>query len=264
MRVSIVLLALALCVGCGNISINFSLPPKLQAESAELTEGYAPMELDDMGNLLLGGEPLPVESHGELLHFGVTAADLDPLPAVWRPPHLASFDGPMITSLYSQSPLAIAGLRPFDGIESVDGEAIDDAAALVEHLSAKQPGESTTFSVMAPDGRCEIIATAVNGVSDATTFSLPFLYSSRTSALETFVEIGPLSLSRYHEQIVSTGGRERGPWSGYLRSVNWRTVLNLVSYKGTSTPEGRSLYSQWRILWFITFGNDLDDDRSSS
>lgn len=262
MRIPLALLVLVPVVGCGNITINFDKPPRTLARDVPIPGGAALLEADDMGNLLLAGDPLQVEPHSEHARFGVTCVDAGALPRAWRPQHLAQFEGPMVTSLYTASPMAFAGLSPFDGVESIDGVALDGPEKLVDLLGAARPGETVTLQVLSPDGRREITADASDGVSDSSNFYLPFVYLYRKSAVESRVEIGPLGLSEYQSKITDTGPGD-GPWSGHLRSVSWSTVLNLLSYKGTSTLDGESLYSQWRILWLIKIGTDADDGSDS-
>lgn len=82
--------------------------------------------------------------------MGVTLKDVDP--DLRRSLKLTASSGALVVDVAADSPGERAGLRPYDLILSVDGEAIDANDDLIRKISARQPGSVARLRVLR-DGR---------------------------------------------------------------------------------------------------------------
>ena len=83
-------------------------------------------------------------------YIGVTLRDVDP--DLQRSLGLASGDGALVQDVSPGSPGARAGLRTYDIIVAVDGEAIDSNDGLIRMIASREPGSTATLDVVR-DGR---------------------------------------------------------------------------------------------------------------
>ena len=78
--------------------------------------------------------------------------------------------GAVVRTVVEDGPAAAAGLEPGDVITAIDGEAVDGPQALVDAVSARQPGDVVTLTVTrsGEDDAIEIEATLGEHPDDAT------------------------------------------------------------------------------------------------
>jgi len=78
--------------------------------------------------------------------IGVTLTDVTP--ALQRALGLAVADGAMVQDVTPRSPAERAGLRPYDVIVEVEGRRVASNQALIQDISARQPGTVTRLDVL--------------------------------------------------------------------------------------------------------------------
>lgn len=82
--------------------------------------------------------------------LGVGTQDINPFTALED--GLSSTQGVEIAEVYTGTAAAQAGLAPGDIILAVDGRPVADVADLVSDLEAMKPGQTASFTVLAPGG----------------------------------------------------------------------------------------------------------------
>jgi hypothetical protein len=122
-------LTLALA-GCGStdVSLAGSVPADYRIE---------PLSFDARGRTWVGGQEVFLDTVWEDEHYGVAVASLDGLPPEWRPSY-AREGGLLVTAVANASPLAIAGLRPYDVVRAVDGKRPTSPDAFVRELAERE------------------------------------------------------------------------------------------------------------------------------
>lgn len=95
------------------------------------------LQIADLDMERFQGETLPFfERHGgQTMPFGRTMPDM------------AAAVGAVVRTVTADSPAAEAGLEAGDVITAIDGEAIDGPQALIDAVSAREPGDSVTLTV---------------------------------------------------------------------------------------------------------------------
>jgi serine protease Do len=93
-----------------------------------------------------------LREHGRVSrgYIGVMLRDVDP--DLQRGLGLRSSDGALVQDVTPGSPGARAGLRTYDLIVAVDGRAIEGNDALIQLISAREPGSAATIHIVR-DGR---------------------------------------------------------------------------------------------------------------
>jgi hypothetical protein len=269
-------LSLAGCLGIsawprGNLrSQPLPLGPAPSGEG-EAAEPWGSLALDELGNLSLDGQPLDVPQAREERWAGVRLADASALPAAWRPRHTAE-GGVLVAALERTSPLAFAGLRPFDRIDRLNGEAAGEPAALAARLGALQPGETVSLEVTGPEGQRFVETRATASVHDSTNVYVPFLFEYLASPADGGLALGPWLPAGVERDGIRFGAclfesRRRlrferaEPESGMERSLSyversaWRVLLGLIGRRSTWHLASGRTETRWTLLWAIEWGS---------
>lgn len=292
MRRSSIIAALALALaiaavlcGCGDLQVKLSgsvephrnVPPEARDRSdLDRTPLFV---LEVLGDPVLhAGEvrvPLRVASARETERFGLKAIDTGDLPRVWRPGRTER-GAVVVADLKSASPLAVAGLRPYDEVRAVNGARVADPAALVRELRAAAEGKTVRLSIHRQGdtpGLHEIVARPEGRVADASEVYVPFVVERRSSRTGRALAVGPLdSLFWYRAAIRDEADTKLSPdhsaakelfgWAttkeegGYFDRFEWAALLNLVQYKRdreVGLHAGPGATHELRLFWLFHF-----------
>ncbi|MBI4605428.1 MAG: hypothetical protein HY721_25975 [Planctomycetes bacterium] len=266
-KVALLILVIACGPGCTIYNVKFlgKLPSrpvplgkflgKLPSRSVPLgaAEGQEPwgrLALDELGTLTLNGEPLRLPYAHEPRRFGAAFVDASALPPAWRPPH-APEGGFLVASLERMSPLAVAGLRPFDVVRALDGAAPASAGALAESLGRVEPGRAVRLDVLTPRGPTSIEAAALADIDASLSLNL-FLFDYERSNAAWHFGLGPFTHLAYHWEAVydSEKAPEGGehPWPRYVKTSYWRFLFDLFqSWTWVDLATGRER-TRWRLF----------------
>ena len=91
---------------------------------------------------------LQLREHGRVSrgYVGVILSDVDP--DLQRSLRLASRRGAIVEEVADGSPGALAGVRPYDVILSVDDQSVDGSTAVIREIAARRPGTVVRLHVM--------------------------------------------------------------------------------------------------------------------
>lgn len=243
--------------GCGNLEVRFDpaplnaglLPAAASTQEAPLLLGLTPT-----GQLTLNGELLELPTAHEPAFAGLTALDAGELPPPWRPPH-ALGGGVVVARLAKASAYAIAGLRPFDRVDAIDGAAVTTPAEVSEKLS---DGAPHTLSVTRPTGeQLEVAASPAGRVEDATANYVPFLFERRAAPTGSALGVGPLDGLFYYRsratlRFVEDPGRR---YAEYAERFEVGFLFDLFHYVSETDLGTGVTHRGFRLLWFIPFGD---------
>lgn len=254
LSLSLLLLPLS---ACGSLDV--SLPGRLGTPLLvrERPDGPLVWACDRLGNLTLNGRVLHLPTRAELARFGVTVVDTRPLPPAWRPDHVPA-GGLLVTGLDTGSPLALAGLRPLDRIDAVDGQPVAHPEELVAALSVP-PGQAVQLALAHPDGAlATLTAEAVDGPRDAQTIRVPLLFERRHGSAGGAFGFGPLD-ALFYWRAAATHTWDADPDCGHSRygeRFEWGALANLILWERATLPDGQTR-SRLRLLWLLSFGDDV-------
>jgi hypothetical protein len=246
------------------------LPGRLPAEPQLLGVGvgrepWGELALNSLGTLTINGQALAVPFAQERRNFGVGFADASALPPAWRPAH-APDGGILVAYVERASPLALAGLRPFDAVRRLGGEPVAGADALAASLAALEPGAAAVLDVETPRGSARIEAAASPGYKDETGVEVECVFaygSSRTawsfSLGEPFVPLIKLWSGVTNEE---PGARNRGgpPGSEYRRHFAWGILWDLVRRHARRDLVTGEKKVYWTLFWAWKIGDDIAGD----
>lgn len=258
-RAHLVLAALVLS-GCGQLEVRLPGAVRGPALDAVGSHGDEPLVLafDRLGHLTLNGQALELPQARERVRFGIGVVDAGALPPPWRPAH-ARDGGLLVASLEKASPLAVAGLRPFDRIAELDDEPVGTPAELARRLGDTEPGAEVRLGVVRASGEpAALVAAATERVGDDQRIWVPLLFELRSSATGKAFGAGPFDLlfrsrSRLEHRYVLEGDRGH---SLYEERFGWDVLGGLLGWESLTDPvtgEGRSAL---RLFW-IPLGDDL-------
>jgi len=250
-------LAALLVAGCGNLEVRFDPQPLaggLLPAAASTAEAPLLLGLTPAGQLTINGELLELPAAREPAYAGVTVFDAGELPPPWRPPH-ALAGGVLVGRLAKASAYAIAGLRPFDRIDRVDGEAVASPAQVADGLG---DGAGHTLAITRPTGeQLEVSATPTGRVEDATVNHVPFLFERRAAPTGSALGVGPLDGLFYYRsratlRFVDDPGRR---YAQYAERFEWGLLFDLFHYVSETDLGTGETHRGFRLLWFIPFGD---------
>ncbi|MEZ6187977.1 MAG: hypothetical protein R3F62_23585 [Planctomycetota bacterium] len=268
MSTRIALGAALLCLaGCGSLDVSSrgAMPSDLLEPVGSHPEEPLLLGCDDQGNLSLNGQPLDLPVAREPARYGVGLADAAELPPPWRPPH-ALTGGLLITWLHRQSPLAVAGVRPFDVLLAIDGESVDDPLRATGQLRDAGATEVEVLVRRRGSQRPEALHLRSEApLGDLSRVSVPFLFDRREGVAGDALGVGPFSAAVWwrerrelaHELRQRTGTELPGFDSRHEAHFEWGALGNLLYWerrRDLATGEERS---RFRLLWFLSFGDDL-------
>jgi hypothetical protein len=281
----------ALVTGCGTLDV-------VQSGAVDPGEqplpGGLPMTFDRLGGAFCGLKPVRLPLGRELHRFGLTVVDTARL-AGFVPAHAAAHRV-LVSSLERGSPLAWAGLRPFDALVTIDGQPVTTCEAVVASLGRKAPGETARLEVVGPDGATRRLeAAAVDEVHGASAFKVPLLFERQASASGSALALGPFDGFFWRRSVVqhwavpppperdpaaaapAPGSGEGPPFppvpspdaapdlarasrSRFMEKTSGGTLWNLVTWDAERDLPGGAERSRIRLLWLIPIGDDLRED----
>ncbi len=247
--------ALSLTIAASGCAMpDWSLKGKLRSRPETLGGGegrhpWGVLAFDELGSLTLNGQVLSLPSAQETHRFGVSFIDAAALPQAWRPKHAAD-GGPMVSAIERASPLAIAGLRPFDIVRSVQGQAIGDIEALTRTLGEFEPGRVVRIEAMTPRGPRAFEAEAVPEVYDLTSTEVFPLFYARGQTWRRFI-CPVFSIWRIIQDGKQEGEGDSSPWPAYFDSFAWDLTFDLVQYRSSRNLYTGETKRSLVIFWFI-------------
>lgn len=233
---------------------DWSLKGKLRSTPETLGggEGRQPwgvLAFDELGSLTLNGQILSLPFAQEIHRFGVSFIDASALPSAWRPKHAAE-GGPMVSAIGRASPLAIAGLRPFDIVRSVQGQTIREIEALTRVLGEFEPGRVVRIEAMTPRGPKVFEAEAVPEVYDLTSTEVfPFFYAKGQTWKRFICPV--FSSWRIIQDGKPEGEANSSPWPAYFDTSAWDLIFDLVKYHSSKNLYTGETKRSFVIFWFI-------------
>lgn len=242
-----------------------------------LTLKDAPLTFTPSGRPRIYGRDVSLPRAQEDERYGVVLVDTSPLPPPWRPPGGAA-GGVTVAAVDIASPLAKAGLRDSDLIESVGGVPVTSVAQVAGLLRTEERVE-----LSARDGKSgapkQIAVEAVDGVQAANVYGLPPLGVVGGSQNATLFQLG-LDGALVGVRVASIPARFHRPAKEvddflhnaaplaasypdvYVDRLEWSALFGLVSW--TSESWGDESRARLRLLWFIYLGDDADDERKEA
>ena len=263
--------ALVCAAGCGSLDVatRGAMPSDLLEPVGSHPEEPLLLGCDDLGNLSLNGQPLDVPVSREPSRFGVGVADASQLPPPWRPAH-AVRGGLLVTWLHRQSPLAVAGVRPFDVLLAVDGERVDDPVHATQKLLAVGRRGAQVEVVIRRRGSRQPQTLEVRSdapLGDLGRVSFPFVFDRRESAAGDSFSVGPLSTLfwwRERRELThelgggtSTGAEVPALASHHEQRFEWGALGNLLNWERARDLRTGRERSRLTVLWVFSFGDDL-------
>lgn len=265
-KLGLVALAVGPTAGCllHFNDLDVSLPGRLQPNLLEVAASTSAtpvfLAVDRLGNLTLNGHVLDLPGAAEHRRFGLVAVDATLLPPPWRPPH-APTGGVLVTSLAKASPLAIAGLRPYDLVASVDGATVAAPGELVAALVGVADRARVRLAIVRPDGSVATVDAQAGGpVEELERLRTPFLFERSTSATGSAFGLGPLDqLVWWYDRVehayadVATGDPSR-----FVRRWSWGFLGALIGYERRVDLHTGAAES-WVVVLGIKLGGPEDE-----
>jgi len=258
--IPLLLLALAPLTGCGTLGVTLqgNLQTPLIEPACSTQELPVVLAFDPRGNLTVNGQVLELPKRREQRRVGIGVVDIGPMPAVWRPQH-AIEGGILVSSLMKASPLAIAGLRPFDRIRSLNGDPVADVRTFAEKIAVDE-GTALRLEIVKPNGKEDTIeAEAGELVNDSHKVHVPLLFERRSSPTGHAFGFAPFDTLFYyrtttqHEYVLDAELAH----STYQDHFEWGVLGNLLFYESVVDAHTGETKSRFRLFWFLSFGDDL-------
>lgn len=268
------LLALTAC-GALDVQESGAVDPGRQA-----LPGGLPMSFDRLGDARVAERRVELPKGRELERFGLTVVDVGPMHR-FVPAHVRGHRV-VVSSLERPSPLAVAGLRPFDVITAVDGQPVRAIEDVIPRLAAKEPGEAVRLSVVRPGGEvAEVTAEASERVLRAGGFWLLFLAERQSSGAGHSLGLGPIDALFYYRSVLDhwavppaapsapseasaaspfppvEAELARSSRSRFARRFEWGTLLNMFFYESQVDLQTGEELSRFRLFWLLSFGDDI-------
>lgn len=266
---------LAALAGCGNLQTQErgAVDPGQRA-----LPGGLPMSFDRLGEARVGDRRVELPHGREVVRFGLTVVDVGPMRR-FVPAHVQGHRI-VVSSLEAASPLAAAGLRPFDVVTAIDGAPVTTVDDVISRLSAKEEGEEARLSIIRPDGApAEVRAAAAERVLEGGGFWVPLLVERQSSGSGHALGLGPLDGLFYYRSVVdhwavppaaATGADDAGaPFppveraldresrSRYSRRFEWGALLNIFFYESEVDLQTGEERGRFRLFWVLSFGDDM-------
>ncbi len=254
------------CLGAFALRPDWDLTGDLEAHELEPGESEVELTLGRGGEVRVEGEPLRLDSVREVGRFGLTLVDAGAIPRPWRTPHLAD-GGPVVSRIAAASPLAKAGLHPWDVVREVNGSPVTDAGDVLRRLEAVAPGDPVWLSVRGPfdDEPRDVVASEVgSALDDRTSFAVPFLFELETSPHASFfwfpegILLGGVLFARFEGYTVepSDGLFDDDGWNewktnDYFAYSSWQTLAGLIRWKTSKNVRTGEERSTLRLFWFL-------------
>lgn len=260
------------CVGL-DVALEGGVDPGLQP-----LPGGVPMTFDRVGVPLVGYHPTQLPRAEALRRFGVTLVDARPLGPM--APDNARAHPVVVAALERGSPLAHAGVRPFDAIAAIDSRPATALADVAARLSGAAPGARLALSIVRPGG--EALTVEVEASDHALEYDqtkLPLLFEHQGSSGGWSLGLGPLDLLLGARHAIehwavppptpgAAPGAPPGPpeppplgevrpsRSRFRDRVQWGVLWGLVGWeRETELPVGETR-SRLRLFWLFTAGDD--------
>ncbi|MCW8141358.1 MAG: PDZ domain-containing protein [Planctomycetota bacterium] len=265
-------LALLALAGCGNLQVQESgaVDPGRQP-----LPGGLPMSFDRLGDVRIAERRIDLPKRREVERFGLTVVDVTSLHRL-APPHLLEHRL-VVSSIERPSPLAAAGLRPFDAVTALDGRPVESLDDLVTRLGAKEPGEAARLSVVRPGGQtAEVTAEAAERVTRSGGFRVPLLVERQSSGAGHALGLGPLDALFYYRSALEHWAVPRGapapdasPFppvdqelaiasrSRFGRRFEWGALLNMFLWESDVDLQTGEERGRFRLFWVLSFGDEL-------
>lgn len=244
--------------GCGTLDVapGGTIRSVIVEPSCSTEDMPVVMTFNRLGNLTLNGRSLDLPSAAEDRYYGLTVVDGAQLPALWRPAHLQP-GGVVVALLRKASPLALAGLRPFDRIRTVNTTPVTSPQQFIDIL--RGPLERTlTLEVTRHDGSEHRFDVRASGrVDEDNKNHVPFLFEHHDSTVGHSFGLGPLDLLFYyrvrteHRYVAS---RARGH-TAYLERFEWGALGNAILYERERDMATGDEKSRVRLLWLLSLGD---------
>lgn len=269
-----------LLAGCGNFEVGLEggVDPGQQ-----LLPGGVGMTFDRTGTPLVGWRAAHLPRGQAWARFGVALVDAAPL-GLLVPSHIAAVTtgAPriVVAALERASPLAHAGVRPFDVLTKVDGRPAGPLAEVVARLAGAEPETTVTLEVRRPDGSLLAVeAAAQDPALSASAFRIPLLFERRASSSGAAIGFGPLDVLFHSRDAVEhhavppprpprpEEGKPPAPprpeahasRSRFVERSTWGMLFDLVRRDSVTELPGGEPRSAVRIFWLISLGDDLEE-----
>jgi hypothetical protein len=243
------LLALA-ASGCGSLDLGLQdrlTAPVLPVAPGDINKAWGRFTFDELGNARLNGMTLRLPTARESERFGVTFVDASALPPAWRPAPAAA-GGIMVSAIEKASPLAAAGLAPFDVVRRINGDAVDDVDSAVRALREVEPGQNAVVVVASGD---TIVARTPVAAHDETHVYVPLVCETRAATNGSSLGLGPWDGLFYYRSTLREHVPDRAP--GLYEHFEWGTLFNIVkvdTYDAAPRHAGRKLTCV-RLFWVL-------------
>lgn len=210
-----------------------------------------PLQLDPRSGVpSIHGRTIDLPRAQEDVRQGVVVLDSTPLPPGWRLTH-APAGGLVVSAVDAASPLGIAGLRPYDLVLSVEGDA---APLTLEGLRDALSRPSLALRVRHADGREERLAAEaaprVRGQNRLAFFVADVAWTHTgvgwdlAGALVAWCDAGVSYL----------------PEKGYADALEWGALLDLVEYRRwIDRATGEETWCL-DLFWWVHLGDRAWDD----
>lgn len=211
-------------------------------------EPWAELGLDELGRVTLDDHPLDLPRAQEDVRLGIHLVNLDGLPVQWRPDH-AKDGGVMVTWLAEESPLAVAGLRPFDVIDECEPYTINTPEDFLNVAADKADGRTLRMMVRGPAGKRQVQCDLVGPYRESSSWSFPFLWYGLRSPNHVIVSCPILFTDEFHTKLEydATG------LPNYVTYIRKHDPLYLFSYVHRADHSGAPTTETVTILWFLKF-----------
>lgn len=224
------------------------------------------------GDLVLvggdGQQTFDVPTVSDHRFFDATFVDLDLVPPIWRPAH-ARAGGVIVSRLARSSPLARAGIKPFDVIRAIDGAPVRSADELVRQLGSCREGDRLEVDVtrVADAGSAHAVVAVGEPVHESAIFYLPFVAMQIREGPNSVLGIGPFDalFTRWTHWDCDTEDSS----STKLRpevtlATGWSTLFYAFRYEEKTFLDRGTRRRRLYLFWFIPIplGEDSEVRRS--
>lgn len=243
------LLCLTSLAGCTGVqSLQVRLPGTDHGQPA-LGGSSAALSFTSTGHPRVYDRPVDLPRAQEDARYGVVLIDTRPLPAGWRAE--ADDGGVVVSAVDWASPLARAGLRAGDQIESVDDVAAESPEQVVELLSARDSVALAIQRTRSYDaGRFTVEAEAEPDLQENSVWALPGVITLSTSNTGTGFSLGPVgAICAGRSALVTDGVR-------YVERTEWAFLFDWFAYRSETDVATGEVRRRFTLFWFLDFGDD--------
>lgn len=182
--------------------------------------------------------------------FGLVVVDTRSLPPAWR--LNGSGPGVVVATVDRASPLAIAGLRCGDRLQTINSEPVRSVQQVAKVLHEEAEVRLVVYP-LASTTPTAIVARAEGPLHSSSGWMIPIVAGTASSPTGRGARIGPLGMVWNARSALLTDAKG----TRYVERNEVALLLDLFAYESETDLATGKTQRRVRLFWFLSIGADL-------